>query len=111
MVKPPPPCVVTKVNDGFNFKLIGGLSADIDSMVEEINRVVAAKPRKVYVDMADCEVIGSSGMGALVHFQNQIRANGGSMKIVAIRKFVFTSFKIGRLDQIFGISPEAIIAK
>jgi anti-anti-sigma factor len=111
MDKPSIPCIVTKVDDGFNFKLMSGVTADLDSIQEAINRIVAAKPKKVYVDMAACEYMASAGMGALVHFQSQIRANGGLMKIVAIQRFVFTSFKIGRLDQLFGISPEVIIAK
>jgi anti-anti-sigma factor len=111
MGKPSEPCIVTKVDDGFNFKLISGAAADLESIEKELNRVAAAKPRKVYVDMGACEMIGSAGMGALLHFQSQLRANGGTMKIVAIQKFVFNSFKIGRLDQLFGISPEAIIAK
>jgi anti-anti-sigma factor len=110
MAKPSAPCIVTKVDDGFNFKLISGMGGDLDAIQKEMDRVVAAKPKKVHMDLAACDAMGSAGMGALVHFQSQIRANGGTMKIVAIRKFVFTSFRIGRLDQLFGISPEAIIA-
>jgi anti-anti-sigma factor len=110
MGKPSAPCVVTKVNDGFNFKLISGIGADLDSVQKAIDRVVAAKPKRVHLDMAACEFIGSAGMGALVHFQSQMRAHGGSLKIVAIRKLVYVSFKITRLDQLFGIAPEAIIA-
>ena len=78
MAKPSMPCIVTKVDDGFNFKLIGGTSADLDSIQEEINRVVAARPRKVYLDLSACEFMGSAGMGVLVHFQSQIRASDQS---------------------------------
>jgi anti-anti-sigma factor len=111
MGKPSVPCVVTKLDDGFNFKLISGIGTDLASIQQAIDRVVAAKPKRVLLDMAACEYIGSAGMGALVHFQSQIRAHGGSLKIVAIRKLVFISFKITRLDQLFGIAPEAIIGK
>jgi anti-anti-sigma factor len=72
---------------------------------------VDAKPKRVYIDLGACEFISSAGMGALVGFQSKLRANGGSLKITAIRKLVFGSFKFGRLDQLFGIAPEAIISK
>jgi anti-anti-sigma factor len=105
------PVVVTKVEDGFEFKLVGTVAADLGSIEDEIARVIAAKPKRVYVDLAACEFISSAGMGALVSFYSKLRANGGTLKIVAIRKLVFGSFKIGRLDQLFGISPEAIITR
>jgi anti-anti-sigma factor len=111
MGKPAVPCIVTKVDDGFNFKLISGLNTDLELIQEGMGRVVAAKPKKVYVDMAACDLICSAVMGVLLHFQSQIRAHGGSMKIVAIQKMVFGSFKISRLDQLFGISPDVIISK
>jgi anti-anti-sigma factor len=111
MRKPSAPCIVTKVDDGYNFKLISGASADQETIEKELDQIVAAKPKKVYVDLAACDMIGSTGMGMLLHFQSRLRANGGSMKIVAIQKFVYNSFRIGRLDQLFGISPEVIIAK
>ncbi len=107
----PAPVVVTKMDDGFKFKLAGTVSADLSQIAPEIDRIVEAKPKKVFVDLSACEYISSAGMGALVSFYSRVRANGGSVKIVAIRKMVFTSFKIGRLDQLFGISPEAIIAR
>jgi anti-anti-sigma factor len=103
------PVVVTSVSEGFNFKLLGTVSADLASIQHEINRVVAAKPKRVFLDLAACEYISSAGMGALLSFYSKVRAHGGSVKIVAIQKLVFGSFKIGRLDQLFGISPEAII--
>lgn len=106
-----PPLTVTKLDEGFKFKFSATAPADLSGIEEEINRVVEAKPKRVYVDLAACEFISSAGMGALVNLYSKVRANGGSVKITAIRKLVFGSFKIGRLDQLFGIGPEAIISK
>jgi anti-anti-sigma factor len=105
------PIIVSKVEEGFKIKLIGTVSADLSGIEEEINRVVHAKPKRVYLDLAACEFISSAGMGALVSLYSKIRANGGSVKITAIRKLVFGSFKFGRLDQLFGIAPDVIIAQ
>ena len=104
------PVTVTKVDEGFKMKLIGSVSAEVGEIETEIARVIDAKPKRVYVDLGGCEFISSSGMGALVVLYSKVRANGGSVKITAIRKMVFGSLRIGRLDQLFGIAPEAIIA-
>jgi anti-anti-sigma factor len=103
------PVTVTKVEGGFKLKIAGNVSADLAGILEEINRVVEEKPKRVFIDLTACEFISSAGMGALVSLYSKVRANGGSVKITAIREMVFGSFKISRLDQLFGISPEAII--
>ncbi len=103
------PVVVTKLDDGFEFKLVGDVAADLSTVEAEIQRVLAAKPKRVLVDLGACQFISSAGMGALVKFYSAIRANGGTLKIVKIQKMVYGAFRIGRLDQLLGISPEAIV--
>ena len=55
-------------------------SLDINTappLAEEIDRIVAGKPKKVTVDLSALELIDSSGVAALVKLYKGVRSGGG----------------------------------
>ena len=59
-------------------------SLDINTapqLADEIDRIVAAKPSNVLVDLAALDLIDSSGVAALVKLYKNVRGVGGAIAI------------------------------
>ena len=91
--------------DGATVLTIRG-SLDINTapqLAEEIDRIVAAKPAKVDVDLASLDLIDSSGVAALVKLYKAIRGANGAIKISGARDQPLAIFKLLRMDKVFNI--------
>ena len=87
-------------------RLIVRGSLDINSapvLSEEIDRIIAAKPGKVDVDLASLDLIDSSGVAALVTLYKGIRAAGGAVAISGARDQPLAIFKLLRMDKVFNL--------
>jgi anti-sigma B factor antagonist len=87
-------------------RLIVRGSLDINSapaLAEEIDKIVAAKPDKVAVDLASLELIDSSGVAALVKLYKGIRSTGGAIAISGARDQPLAIFKLLRMDKVFNL--------
>jgi anti-sigma B factor antagonist len=81
-------------------------SLDINSapvLAEEIDRIIAAKPGKVAVDLASLDLIDSSGVAALVKLYKGIRHGGGEVAIINARDQPLAIFKLLRMDKVFNL--------
>ena len=81
-------------------------SLDINTapaLAEEIDKIVAAKPRTVAVDLAHLDLIDSSGVAALVKLYKGIRSAGGAITISGARDQPLAIFKLLRMDKVFNL--------
>ena len=79
---------------------------DINSaplLAEEIDLLLADKPRHVVVDLAGLDLIDSSGVAVLVKLYKGVRNQGGKLAIVGARDQPLAIFKLLRMDKVFGI--------
>jgi anti-sigma B factor antagonist len=81
-------------------------SLDINTaplLAEEIDRVIAAKPPKVAVDLSALDLIDSSGVAALVKLYKGVRNLGGTIAFMGARDQPLAIFKLLRMDKVFNI--------
>ncbi len=81
-------------------------SLDINTapqLAEEIDRIVAAKPKKVACDLSELELIDSSGVAALVKLYKAVRGAGGAIAITGARDQPLAIFKLLRMDKVFNL--------
>lgn len=100
----PTPFEVQRTNNETKLTIRGSL--DINSapgLAEEIDRIIAAKPDKVAVDLASLDLIDSSGVAALVKLYKGIRGVGGAVSIQGARDQPLAIFKLLRMDKVFNI--------
>jgi anti-sigma B factor antagonist len=65
----------------------------------ELEKLVAARPKSVEVDLSRLRMIDSSGVGALVSLYKRVRAQGGSVVIKGIRDQPLAIFQLLKLDR------------
>ena len=85
-------------------------SLDINTapqLAEEIDKIVASKPKKVSVDLSGLDLIDSSGVAALVKLYKGVRGVGGTVQITGARDQPLAIFKLLRMDKVFGIHLDA----
>ncbi len=71
-----------------------------------LRSIVANKPLRVIVDLANVTYVDSSGLAALVQGMEDTRAYGGEFSLVGIREDVRPIFQNACLDQVFAIFPD-----
>ena len=100
----PVPFDVQHINDETRLTIRGSL--DINSapaLAEEIDKIVATKPKKVIVDLAGLDLIDSSGVAALVKLYKGVRSAGGAIAIAGARDQPLAIFKLLRMDKVFNL--------
>ena len=98
------PFEVNRSHEGTTLVVRGSL--DINSapaLSEEIDKIVAARPARVVVDLATLDLIDSSGVAALVKLYKGMRASGGAMTIAGARDQPLAIFKLLRMDKVFNL--------
>ena len=81
-------------------------SLDINTapqLAEEIDKIVASKPKKVSVDLSGLDLIDSSGVAALVKLYKGIRGHGGAVAMLGARDQPLAIFKLLRMDKVFNL--------
>lgn len=73
------------------------------ALAEEIDKVVAARPTKVVVDLSGLDLIDSSGVAALVKLYKGVRNTGGTVTIAGARDQPLAIFKLLRMDKVFNL--------
>jgi len=100
----PTPFDVKSSNNETRLTLRGSLDINSAPMLsEEIDRIIAAKPAKVQVDLASLDLIDSSGVAALVKLYKGVRGTGGEVSIQGARDQPLAIFKLLRMDKVFNL--------
>ena len=98
------PFEVNRNNEEMTLVVRGSL--DINSapaLAEEIDKIVAARPSKVVVDLSMLDLIDSSGVAALVKLYKGVRNTSGAMTISGARDQPLAIFKLLRMDKVFNL--------
>ncbi|MDR0556817.1 MAG: STAS domain-containing protein [Treponema sp.] len=93
-----------KIVLSINGKLSAATSGDFNVAVEE----ALGESNAIDLDFRDVDYLASAGLRVLVAAQKRLRASGGSLRLLNVRKEVMEVFEITGLDEIFGIRPETI---
>lgn len=75
------------------------------SFREQVRVALAARPRRLVVDMGSVEYMDSSGLATLVEAMRNTRAIGTELVLCALNPRVLAIFEIARLHQFFRIVP------
>jgi anti-sigma B factor antagonist len=81
-------------------------SLDINTapqLAEEIDKIIATKPKKVVVDLSGLDLIDSSGVAALVKLYKGVRGAGGGVTMTGARDQPLAIFKLLRMDKVFNL--------
>ena len=72
------------------------------------------KPKRLVLNFKNVSHISSEFITALIRMQEQVKGNGGNMKLTHMNEVVFAAFKLtnlaGRLFMIYETTPQAIDA-
>jgi anti-sigma B factor antagonist len=72
----------------------------VGDLRSQIEKMVAAEPKRVEVDLAALRMLDSSGVGALVSLYKRVRAYGGEVVMVGLRDQPLAIFRLLRLDRV-----------
>lgn len=87
-------------------KLAVSRTLDINTapaLSEEIDKIIAARPAQVTVDLKGLDLIDSSGVAALVKLYKGVRNHGGKVTIGGARDQPLAIFKLLRMDKVFNL--------
>ena len=100
----PTPFEVQKSTNETKLTIRGSLDINTaPALAEEIDKIIAAKPQKIDVDLAALDLIDSSGVAALVKLYKGIRSGGGNITISGARDQPLAIFKLLRMDKVFNL--------
>ncbi|MDQ3364721.1 MAG: STAS domain-containing protein [Myxococcota bacterium] len=100
----PTPFEVQRTTNETTLTIRGSLDINTaPALAEEIDRIVAAKPGKVLVDLGSLDLIDSSGVAALVKLYKGVRGAGGAVNISGARDQPLAIFKLLRMDKVFNL--------
>jgi len=88
--------------DGTTFITIeGNLDAlSVSDVRGDLDKLVAAGPKFVEVDLSQLRMIDSSGVGALVSLYKRVRAKGGKVVLKGVRDQPLAIFQLLQLDRL-----------
>ncbi|MGQ9559074.1 MAG: STAS domain-containing protein [Candidatus Oleimicrobiaceae bacterium] len=91
-------------------KSMGG--PDAGRLNEKIHELIEAGVRKVVVDLAQVQLMNSSGLGLLISALSTVRSNGGELKLACVAPRIRTLMTITKLIHVFETydSVEAAVA-
>ena len=93
---------VLHASDATTLTLRGSLDINTAPLLaDEIDRIVAARPSQVLVDLSPLDLIDSSGVAALVKLYKGIRSSGGEVTISGARDQPLAIFRLLRMDKVF----------
>jgi anti-anti-sigma factor len=77
---------------------------------DQIEPHIAAKDRRIIVDLGNVTYIDSSGLAVLIEAMQRAQAYGGGLALCNLRDAVQHIFSIACLDQVFRIFPDRAAA-
>jgi anti-sigma B factor antagonist/serine/threonine-protein kinase RsbW len=82
-------------------KLDGEARLDVSPLEIQLNRLAAAHPRAVILDMSGLSMISSLGMGLIVSLRNTLKRRNGRLLACAFQPLALESFQRAGLEGIF----------
>ena len=95
---------VQRTESGMTVRVMGSLDINTaPQLAEEIDKLVAGKPKQVTVDLSGLDLIDSSGVAALVKLYKGVRGAGGAIAMTGARDQPLAIFKLLRMDKVFNL--------
>jgi len=76
----------------------------VDELKKEMLQFIKNGAKELILDIQGVTLIDSSGIGLLIASQNQIKKEGGKIKVINATSDIMKMFKIMRLDKHIEIS-------
>jgi anti-sigma B factor antagonist len=107
--------VIARVEDLPDGKCVA-LAGEIDyhrspEMRSQMLAVIAARPKRLVIDMTAVPYMDSSGVATLVETLTAINRAGGKLVLCGLQPKVRSIFQIAKLDSVFKIVPDAAAAR
>lgn len=109
MDSPGPPITITPIADGMRIAFVQPFHMDTSDVEDELQTVIAKKPRHVEVDLGAVQHLSTIGLGVLISLNHRIHQYGGAVRIVKVRKNTLGVLKTTKLDHVLEIAPDGII--
>lgn len=103
------PVTVAPITDGFRMTFTGPIHINTSWIESEMDKVVAARPKVVEMDLLGTTYISSHGLGLLISFNNRVGQGGGTVTIVKVPKVTYKLMKTARLDTILKIDMAGVV--
>lgn len=110
---PSPFSIATDSTDGFAIiSLEGAVDAHTAPQFEEaVQKVIDEGQNKIIVDCQKLTYISSAGLGVFMGFVEEVREEGGDIKICGLSEEVKQPFEILGFDSLFDFCPDTAGAK
>ena len=104
--------IIHHVDDGVNsLKLNGYLDAHTAPKLEhEINNLISDGKKFILVNFNNLDYISSAGLGVFMAFIEDIRENGGDIKMCSMKPKVYSVFDLLGFPVIFDIEKDEVAA-
>jgi anti-anti-sigma factor len=73
--------------------------ATAEAFESEINRLIVLKPRLVVLDLSALQFMSSFAVSAFMRLQNEVKINGGIVRIAAPSEYIMNLLQATRVDQ------------
>jgi anti-sigma B factor antagonist len=98
------PFDVQRSDAGTTLSIRGSLNINTaPALAEEIDKIIATKPKNVTVELGELDLIDSSGVAALVKLYKGVRHSGGNVTMSGARDQPLAIFKLLRMDKVFNL--------
>ena len=93
---------VSTINAGvIRLAIEGELDAvTVPDLRKEIDKLAAASPKRVEIDLSSLRMVDSSGVGAIVSLYKRVRGQGGEVVVGGLRDQPLAIFRLLRLDRV-----------
>jgi anti-sigma B factor antagonist len=97
---------VTRVGDSLRIHAKEDITATgVDALRKAVLNELKEGISEVCLDLADVEMIDSTGISLLISIQNSLSSKGGRLKLDNTSDDITQMFKLMRLDRHFKVNP------
>jgi len=105
------PIAVSRIPDGLHVAILGPIHTNVSWLESAFQKILAAKPKRVELDLAKMPFLSSMGIGVLVSFRNAVVGSGAEFFTTAVQEPVLGTIKFAYLQGLLKITPETVVVK
>jgi anti-sigma B factor antagonist len=79
---------------------------DAGPLKAEFSAIAEARPARVVIDLAECTLLSSLAVAAIIELYRRVRAHGGTVCVAAARPPVLEIIRILRLEQLIPVHAD-----